>query len=88
MKNNIRTYILCALLVGSLALCGCGLRSQKPSGADIINPAQRPASVLYHAKAHFKPSSNADMNVANCADGIHVQLPSTFFLMAPPDLRL
>lgn len=44
MKHSIRTYILCALLIGSLALCGCGVRDKRPSTADTVNPAQQSAA--------------------------------------------
>ncbi len=44
MKHSIRTYILCALLIGSLALCGCGVRDKRPSTADTVNPAEQSAA--------------------------------------------
>ena len=63
MKLNIRTVILCALLIGSLALCGCGVRGTRPSTTDTINPAQQTADVSSSPVPTASPSSTPAIQV-------------------------
>ena len=63
MKLNIRTIIIYALLIGSLALCGCGVRGTRPSTADAINPAQQTADLSSSPVPTASPSSTPAIQV-------------------------